>query len=57
MSAGNMRLRGGYTMNIYTGVATADGQFNYDLQVAPTQRKTTDTAVYVGPSASIEIVW
>lgn len=57
MSAGNMRLRAGYTVNIYTGLATAEGQFNYDLELAPTLRNTTGTAVYYGPSATLEFVF
>lgn len=57
LSTGNMRLRGGYAVNIYTGVATADGQFTYDLQQAPTFRNTTGTVVYTGPSCTLEWVW
>jgi hypothetical protein len=57
MNAGNMRLRAGYTVNIYTGLATAEGQFNYDLELAPTLRNTTGTAVYYGPSVTLEFVF
>lgn len=56
-AGGYMRVRAGYTVNVYTGLATADGQFHYDLELSPTLRKTTDTAVYYGPSASIEFVF
>lgn len=57
MSSGNMRLRAGYDLKIYVGVATADGLFNYDLQTAPTTRNTTDTVIYHGPSISLEFVF
>ena len=57
MSGGSFRLRGGYTVNFYTGVATAEGQFNYDLELGPTLRKTTDTVIYHGPSCTLEFVF
>lgn len=57
MNAGNMRLRAGYNFNLYVGVATAENQFNYDLEFTPNVRKTADTVFYHGPSASIEFVF
>jgi hypothetical protein len=57
MNLGSMRLRGGYDMRIYTGVAQAQGQFTYDLQNAPTTRSTTDTVIYHGPSVTVEFVF
>ena len=57
LSSGNARLRAGYDLKFYVGVATADGLFNYDLELAPTTRNTTDTVVYHGPSISIEFVY
>lgn len=57
MNLGNMRLRAGYDLRIYTGVAQAQGQFTYDLQAAPTYRSTADTVIYHGPSATVEFVF
>ncbi len=57
MNAGNMRLRAGYNFNLYVGVATAENQFNYNLEQTPNTRKTADTIFYHGPSASIEFVF
>jgi hypothetical protein len=57
MNAGNMRLRAGYQLNLYVGVATAENQFNYDLELTPSVRKTADTVFYHGPSISVEFVF
>ena len=57
LNAGNMRLRGGYQLNLYVGVATAENQFNYDLDLTPTVRKTADTVFYHGPAISVEFVF
>lgn len=57
LNAGNMRIRAGYDLKIFVGIASAQRQFNYDLELGPTLRNTADTAVYHGPSASIEFVF
>jgi hypothetical protein len=54
---GNFRIRAGWDLKVFLGVAQADKQFTYDLQAAPTIHRSSGTTVYQGPSASLEFVF
>ncbi len=53
----NWRIRGGYDLKLFTGVATVENNFDSDFQVMQSLRNSSGSVLYYGPSASIEFVW